>query len=75
MVMEPITHICKRTHHHKRVAAKGDSMEKQEGEVQDLGPAVTKSDDKKVDNTKSTKQAKDAQTKGAKDAATKVTTK
>ena len=52
----------------KAGAAKGDSMEKQEGEVQDLGPAVTKSDDKKVDNTKSTKQAKDAQTKGAKDA-------
>ena len=52
----------------KAGAAKGDSMEKQEGEVQDLGPAVTKSDDKKVDNTKSAKQAKDAQTKGAKDA-------
>ena len=53
----------------KAGAAKGDSMEKQEGEVQDTGPAVVTPDEKKgADAAKNIKQAKDAQTKGAKDA-------
>jgi len=45
----------------KKGAAKGDSMDKVEGEVQDLGDAPEK-------GAKATKQASDAQTKGAKDA-------
>ena len=49
--------------------AKGDSMEKVEGEVQDLGKAVVDPEEKKgPDAAKATKQTKDAQTKGAKDA-------
>ena len=53
----------------KKSADKGDSMEKVDGEVQDLGKAVVDPDEKKgPDATKATKQAKDAQTKGAKDA-------
>ena len=53
----------------KKGAAKGDSMEKAEGEVQDLGKAVVSPDEKKgADAAKAVKQAKDAQTKGAKDA-------
>src|SRR5210317_959858 len=50
-------------------ATKGDSMEKVEGEVQDLGKAVVSPDEKKgADAAKGTKPAKDAQNKGAKDA-------
>ena len=50
-------------------AAKGDSMDKVEGEVQDLGKAVVDPEEKKGhDAAKATKQVKDAQTKGAKDA-------
>ena len=50
-------------------ADKGDSMEKVDGEVQDLGKAVVSPDEKKgADAAKATKQAKDAQNKGAKDA-------
>jgi len=50
-------------------AAKGDSMEKVEGEVQDLGKPVVDPEEKKgPDAAKATKQAKDAQNKGAKDA-------
>jgi len=50
-------------------AAKGDSMEKVDGEVQDLGKAVVSPDEKKgADAAKATKPAKDAQNKGAKDA-------
>ena len=50
-------------------AAKGDSMEKADGEVQDLGKAVVSPDEKKgADAAKATKPAKDAQNKGAKDA-------
>ena len=53
----------------KKGADKGDSMEKVEGEVQDLGKAVTDGEDAKgPDAAKAVKQAKDAQTKGAKDA-------
>tara|TARA_Y100000015_G_scaffold41434_1_gene47541 strand:- start:767 stop:1996 length:1230 start_codon:yes stop_codon:yes gene_type:complete len=53
----------------KKGADKGDSMEKVEGEVQDLGKAVTDGEDAKgPDAAKATKQVKDAQTKGAKDA-------
>jgi len=53
----------------KKSADKGDSMEKVDGEVQDLGKAVVDPDEKKgPDATKATKQAKDAQNKGAKDA-------
>jgi len=49
--------------------AKGDSMEKVEGEVQDLGKAVVDPEEKKgPDAAKSSKQVKDAQNKGAKDA-------
>src|SRR6056300_915978 len=50
-------------------AAKGDSMEKVDGEVQDLGKAVVSPNEKKgADAAKATKPAKDAQNKGAKDA-------
>ena len=50
-------------------AAKGESMDKVEGEVQDLGKAVVDPEEKKgPDAAKATSQAKDAQTKGAKDA-------
>ena len=50
-------------------AAKGDSMDKVEGEVQDLGKAVVDPEEKKGhDAAKATKQVKDAQNKGAKDA-------
>ena len=50
-------------------AAKGDSMDKVEGEVQDLGKAVDNPDEKKgPDGAKATKKVSDAQTKGAKDA-------
>jgi len=50
-------------------ATKGDSMEKVEGEVQDLGKAVVSPDEKKgADAAKATKPVKDAQNKGAKDA-------
>ena len=50
-------------------AAKGDSMDKVEGEVQDLGKAVDNPDEKKgPDAAKATKKVSDAQTKGAKDA-------
>jgi hypothetical protein len=50
-------------------AAKGDSMEKVEGEVQDLGPAVVDPEAKKnPDASAKVKKASDAQTKGAKDA-------
>lgn len=50
-------------------AAKGDSMDKVKGEVQDLGKAVVSPDEKKgADAAKATKPAKDAQNKGAKDA-------
>jgi len=53
----------------KKGADKGDSMEKVEGEVQDLGKAVTDGEDAKgPDAAKAVKQVKDAQTKGAKDA-------
>jgi len=49
--------------------AKGDSMEKVEGEVQDLGKTVVDPEEKKgPDAAKATKQTKDAQNKGAKDA-------
>jgi hypothetical protein len=49
--------------------AKGDSMEKVEGEVQDLGKAVVDPEEKKgADAAKATKPVKDAQNKGAKDA-------
>jgi len=50
-------------------AGKGESMEKVEGEVQDLGKAVVDPEEKKgADAAKATKPAKDAQNKGAKDA-------
>ena len=50
-------------------AAKGDSMDKVEGEVQDLGKPVVDPEEKKgPDAAKATKKAGDAQTKGAKDA-------
>ena len=50
-------------------AAKGDSMEKVDGEVQDLGKAVDSAETAKgPDGAKATKKASDAQTKGAKDA-------
>ena len=50
-------------------AVKGDSMDKVEGEVQDLGKAVDNPDEKKgPDAAKATKKVSDAQTKGAKDA-------
>lgn len=50
-------------------AAKGDTMEKVDGEVQDLGKAVVDPEEKKgPDAAKAVKQVKDAQTKGAKDA-------
>ena len=50
-------------------AVKGDSMDKVEGEVQDLGKAVDNTDEKKgPDGAKATKKVSDAQTKGAKDA-------
>ena len=50
-------------------ADKGDSMEKVEGDVQDLGKAVVDPEEKKgPDAAKATKKAADAQTKGAKDA-------
>jgi len=52
-------------------AAKGDSMEKVEGEVQDLGPAVVDPEAKDSAPAKAAdkaKQTKDQQTKGAKDA-------
>ena len=53
----------------KKGADKGDSMEKVEGEVQDLGKAVVDPDEKKgPDGAKATKKVSDAQTKGAKDA-------
>ena len=53
----------------KKGAAKGDSMEKVEGEVQDLGKAVTDGEkDKGPDAAKATKPVKDAQNKGAKTA-------
>ena len=53
----------------KKGADKGDSMEKVEGEVQDLGKAVVSPDEKKgPDGAKATKKVSDAQTKGAKDA-------
>ena len=50
-------------------AAKGDSMEKVDGEVQDLGKAVDSPETAKgPDGAKATKKASDVQTKGAKDA-------
>jgi len=50
-------------------AAKGESMDKVDGEVQDLGKAVVSPDEKKgADAAKATKPVKDAQNKGAKDA-------
>ena len=50
-------------------AVKGDSMDKVEGEVQDLGKAVDNPDEKKgPDAAKANKKVSDAQTKGAKDA-------
>jgi hypothetical protein len=50
-------------------AAKGDSMEKVNGEVQDLGKPVVDPEEKKgPEGAKATKQVKDAQNKGAKDA-------
>ena len=50
-------------------AAKGDSMEKVDGEVQDLGKAVESPETAKgPDGAKATKKASDVQTKGAKDA-------
>ncbi len=53
----------------KKGAAKGESMDKVEGEVQDLGKAVDNPDEKKgPDAAKATKKVSDAQTKGAKDA-------
>jgi hypothetical protein len=53
----------------KKGAAKGDSMEKVDGEVQDTGAAVVTPDEKKgADAAKAIKPVKDAQTKGAKDA-------
>lgn len=53
----------------KKGADKGDSMEKVEGDVQDLGKAVVDPEEKKgPDAAKATKKASDAQTKGAKDA-------
>ena len=53
----------------KKGADKGDSMEKVEGDVQDLGKAVVDPEEKKgPDAAKATKKAGDAQTKGAKDA-------
>jgi len=53
----------------KKGADKGDSMEKVEGEVQDLGKAVVDPEEKKgPDAAKATKKVSDAQTKGAKDA-------
>jgi hypothetical protein len=53
----------------KKGAAKGDSMEKVDGEVQDTGTAVVTPDEKKgADAAKAIKPVKDAQTKGAKDA-------
>ena len=53
----------------KKGADKGDSMEKVEGEVQDLGKAVVSPDEKKgPDAAKATKKDTSAPTKGAKDA-------
>jgi hypothetical protein len=53
----------------KKGAAKGDSMEKVDGEVQDLGKAVDSPETAKgPDGAKATKKASDVQTKGAKDA-------
>jgi hypothetical protein len=53
----------------KKGAAKGDSMEKVDGEVQDTGAAVVTPDEKKgSEAAKAIKPVKDAQTKGAKDA-------
>ena len=53
----------------KKGAEKGDSMEKVDGEVQDLGKAVVDPKEKKgPDAAKTVKKAADAQTKGAKDA-------
>ena len=53
----------------KKGAAKGDSMEKVDGEVPDTGAAVVTPDEKKgADAAKAIKPVKDAQTKGAKDA-------
>ena len=53
----------------KKGAEKGDSMEKVEGEVQDLGKAVVSPDEKKgPDAAKATKKDTSAPTKGAKDA-------
>jgi hypothetical protein len=53
----------------KKGADKGDSMEKVEGEVQDLGKAVVSPDEKKgPDAAKATKKDSSAPTKGAKDA-------
>lgn len=52
----------------KKGAAKGDSMEKVDGEVQDLGPAVVDPEDKTSGPSKSddkVKQDKSAPTKGA----------
>ena len=50
-------------------AAKGDSMEKVDGEVQDLGKAVDSPETAKgPDSAKAIKKASDVQTKGAKDA-------
>lgn len=53
---------------HKKCAAKGDSMEKVDGEVQDLGPAVVDPEAKTSGPSKSDdkiKQDKSAPTKGA----------
>jgi len=53
----------------KKGAGKSDSMEKVEGEVQDLGKAVVSPDEKKgPDAAKATKKDSSAPTKGAKDA-------
>ena len=55
----------------KKGAAKGESMDKVEGEVQDLGGAGEESTEAKSGSAKSAdkmKKATDAQTKGAKDA-------
>ena len=55
----------------KKRAAKGDSMDKVEGEVQDLGGAGEEKPEAESGSAKAgdkMKQAKDAQTKGAKDA-------
>jgi hypothetical protein len=53
----------------KKGAEKGDSMEKVEGDVQDLGKAVVDPEEKKgPDAAKATKKDTSAPTKGAKDA-------